>query len=123
MKIIDELAQSMEMDDKSVYSHKVYITVAFIAAIAAGVMEALCLILYFFNSEAGLYVYSLLFYPTAILLIVTFFFSIPELLRNVYWLSLVTLMLAGIMTVLLIVSIFLQAFFLGSVYIIPFVFL
>lgn len=123
MKLVDDLAQSLEMDEKSVYSHKVFKTVSIISCVAAAVMEVLCIVLYFVNAELGLYFYSMLFYPMAILLLITFFFSVPELLRNIYMSSLISLILASVMSIVLIVSIFLQAFLLGKVYIVPFLFL
>ena len=117
MKFIDD---SVEMDSKCSYSHGVFTLVTIIAISASAVMEVLCAILFLVNEELGLYVYQLLFYPTAIGLIITFFYSIPELLRNIYMSSLLAVILAGVLTVLLIVSIILQAVFLGKVYIIPF---
>lgn len=122
MRIVEELAQSMEMDDKSVYSHKVYNTVALISSITSAVLEVLCFILYLTVPQIGLYTFSLVFYPLAILLLVTFFFSIPELLRNIYMSSLIALLVASVMIILLIVAVFLQGFLLGTVYIVPFMF-
>lgn len=108
------------MDSKCSYSHGVFTLVTMIAVLAAAVMELLCVIFFFVSEDIGFYVYQILFYPTAIGLIITFFYAIPELLRNIYLSSLIAVCVAGMLAVLLIVSIILQAVLLGKVYIIPF---
>lgn len=107
------------MDDKCVFSHRVFNLIALLSAVGAGVMELLCLILYFVNPSLGLYVYS---YPVSICLVLIFFFSIPELLRNIYLSSLISVVTGSILTIALVVSLFLQAFCLGTVHVVPFVF-
>ncbi len=119
MKFIDD---SIQMDDKCVFSHRVFNLIALLSAVGAGVMELLCLILYFVNPSLGLYVYSLVFYPVSICLVLIFFFSIPELLRNIYLSSLISVVTGSILTIALVVSLFLQAFCLGTVHVVPFVF-
>ncbi|MCI8612712.1 MAG: hypothetical protein HFE48_03320 [Clostridia bacterium] len=113
----------IRIEEKSVFSHKVYNIVGISAVSVAAVMELLCLILYLTVPSLGLYVYTILFYPIAILLIVAFFFTVPELIRNTYALSLITVVAATLLSLLLVTSIFLQGFLLGHVYIIPFYFL
>lgn len=120
MKFIDD---SIQMDDKCVFSHRVYNLIAVLSAVAAAVMEVLCLILYLVLPDIGLYVYRIVFYPTSICLVLTFFFSIPELLRNIYMSSLVALIIGSVLTVALIVSLFLQGFLLGTIHVIPFLYL
>ncbi len=120
MKFIDD---SIQMDDKCVFSHRVFNLITLLSAIGAGVMELLCFILYFTVPDIGLYVYSLVFYPICICLVLVFFFSIPELLRNIYMTSLISVIAGGILTAVLIVSILLQVFMLGTVYIVPFIYL
>lgn len=120
MSFLDE---SVKMDDKCVYSHGVYILVTVIAVVASAAMEILCGALYLVSPEIGLAAFTFCFYPTAIGILITFFYTIPELIRNIYLSSVLALVLAIILAVLLVTAVILQETFLGQVYIIPFKFL
>lgn len=102
------------------YSHGVFNLVTVIAICAVAVMGTICAAFFVYDLDLGLYVFQLLFYPIAIGLIVTFFYSIAELLRNPYMSSIIALIAASVLTLLLITAIILQGVMLGKVYILPF---
>lgn len=94
--------------------------VTVIAICAVAVMGTVCASFIIYDLDLGLYVFQLLFYPMAIGLIVTFFCSIAELLRNPYMSSIIALIAASVLALLLISSIIVQGVLLGKVYILPF---
>ena len=117
---ISEVPPPFEMDSKCVYSHGVLNLVTVIAICAVAVMGTVCASFIIYDLDLGLYVFQLLFYPMAIGLIVTFFCSIAELLRNPYMSSIIALIAASVLALLLISSIIVQGVLLGKVYILPF---
>lgn len=114
------IEDSMQMDEKCVYSHGVFNLLALVATVTAAVMELTSLIVYFINPNIGLYTYSVLFYPSVLALVIAFFYSKPEIIRGSYLSSILYLTAASVLLAWLIVTIILQAVFLEAVYIIPF---
>ena len=115
-----EVPSPFKMDSKCVYSHGVFNLVTVIAICAVAIMGTVCASFFAYDLDLGLYVFQLIFYPSAIGLIITFFCSIAELLRNPYTSSIIALIAASVLTILLIVVIILQGVLLGKVYILPF---
>lgn len=120
MKIIDELNQSIDIDNKSSHADRIYNGLSFTAAVLSCALLLAALIAYLVDPAKGLFVFAVVFYPTAVLIVVSYVFGIAELLRNRYFTTILAVVLTSAVLIGTVVFIILQGALLNNVAIFPF---
>lgn len=120
IKPIVQIAESLEMEEKSAPSDRLYNGLSLACSIAAVALFLTSIVTYFVNRDAGLAVFLRIFYPMLILMIAGLALGLTELLRNRYFTSVLSVQLSAIAFLATIAFVIAQGVLYGRVFILPF---
>lgn len=121
MNPVEEIKESIGLDEKSSHSDRLYNRIALASGISAGALLISSLAAYAVNEISGLYAFQTVFYPVVLLLLLSFVFGIGERLRNRYFTSGLALIIAVVVTLGLAAFMTAQGILYQAVYVWPFV--
>lgn len=120
MKLLNDINQSIEIENKSSHADRLFNGLSLSGSTLACALLLGALITYAVNVRSGLIAFACVFYPLVVFEAVAFVFGIKELVRNRYFTSILSVSLAAVVLLGTVAFLILQGVYYGGVAVFPF---